>query len=196
MADEYAALTEVLQHYQQDGENDLAEANLAIALTRVVEKRVRPSLKKKLMPQDVDDVCSEVVVGFWQFRHSVRPDETEKLVSTLIQRKLNDQLRGYYKDSEHIVRERSSEEQELLTLLPAREAEPGTESDQRVWEVLCLKELSAQDHLVAYMVYLGLEKQVITEVLGLSASTVTRSLKSCREAFAEHSLRCEEDANV
>ena len=185
MGDEYSALSEVLKGYQQDSDDNKAEAQLAIALTRVVEKKVRPSLMKKLRPQDVDDTCSEVVLGFWQFRHSVRSDETAKLVNTLVQRRLNDQLRGYYKDAEHLVREQSEEERELLELLPSRGDEPGTEADQDVWELLCLKDMNAADHLVAYMVFLGLEKQVITEVLGLSASTVTRRIKRCREVFAE-----------
>ena len=73
LADETATLSEVLRSYQDSRTSDHAEARLAIALTRVVEKRVRPSLARKLRPQDVDDICSEIILGFWKFRHSVRP---------------------------------------------------------------------------------------------------------------------------
>jgi len=183
MADEYAALSQALKGYQQDNDDNKAEAQLAIALIRVVEKKVRPPLTKKLKPQDIDDVCSEVVLGFWQFRQSVRPDEIAKLVNTLVQRKLNDQLRGYYKDAEHVVSERSDEERELLAVLPARDAQPGAGVSQEAWEKLYMLELSALDHLVAYMVYLGAEKQIIAKILAISINTVTNSLKRCRESL-------------
>ena len=53
MVDETASLAEVLREYQEDGDNGHVEARLAIALTRVVESSIRPSLLKKLRPQDV-----------------------------------------------------------------------------------------------------------------------------------------------
>jgi RNA polymerase sigma factor (sigma-70 family) len=181
MVDDTAALSDVLREYQQDSSNDHAEARLAIALTRVVEKRVRPSLAKKLRPQDVDDVCSEIILGFWKFRHSVRPDEVGQLISTLEQRKRADQLRGYYKDAERRTAEPSAEQRELLELLPARETDPGTALTEDTWDVLSGLELSARDHLVAWLVAEGVEKQVIAEVLGIDATTISRSLKRARK---------------
>jgi len=175
--DETAALADVLRDYQQNGASDHAEARLAIALTRVVEKRVRPSLQKKLRPQDVDDVCSEIILGFWKFRHSVRPDEVGQLISTLEQRKRADQLRGYYKDAERQAAEPSAEQRELLELLPARDGDPHRELAEDTWHALSALELSAKDHLVAWLVSEGVEKQVIAEVLGIDATTITRSLK-------------------
>jgi DNA-directed RNA polymerase specialized sigma24 family protein len=172
MVDETAALSDVLREYQQDSASDHAEARLAIALTRVVEKRVRPSLAKKLRPQDVDDVCSEIILGFWKFRHSVRPEEVGQLISTLEQRKRADQLRGYYKDAERRTAEPSAE---------PREGDPGTALAEDTWDVLSGLELNAKDHLVSWLVAEGVEKQVIAEVLGIDATTISRSLKRVRK---------------
>jgi len=185
--DETAALSEVLREYQEDGTNDHAEARLAIALTRVVENTVRPSLLKKLRSQDVDDVCSEIILSFWQFRHSVRPDEVGKLINTLKHRRSTDQVREYYRENGRTTREPAADERELLALLPAREGKPGTEASQDVWELLYDLKLSAQDHLVAYTLYLGIDKQVIGKLLGMSGSAVSRSLRRCREALAGRS---------
>jgi DNA-directed RNA polymerase specialized sigma24 family protein len=182
--DETAALAEVLRDYQEHGANDHIEARLAIALTRVVENTVRPSLMKKLRPQDVDDICSEIILGFWQFRLSVRPDEVGKLIQTLKQRRSTDQVRQYYREEDRRAQEPGADERQLLALLPARDGKPGTEAGQDVWERLYDLKLSAQDHLVAYTVYLGIDKQVIGKLLGMSSSAVTRSLKRCREALA------------
>lgn len=137
-------------------------------------------------------MCSEVILGFWKFRQSVRPDETGKLVNTLVQRKLNDQLRGYYKEAEHLDRELSEDERELTALLPAKNADPAGQETQAVWELLYEKELSAQDHLVAYTVYLGIDKQVIAKMLNMSGSAVTRSLKRCRKALTNPAASEEE----
>jgi len=186
--DETAALSEVLREYQQGSTNDHAEARLAIALARVVEKRVRPGLQKKLRPQDVDDICSEIILGFWKFRHSVRPDECGKLINTLRHRRTTDQVREYYREEDRRAHEPVADEHELLALLPARDVEPGAEASQEVWEMLHDLGLSAQDHLVAYTLYLGAEKHVIAEVLGLNIDTVANSLKRCRQALAERGL--------
>jgi len=183
MVNETAALSDALMLFQQGESEDHAEACLAIALTRVVEKKVRPSLAKKLHSQDVDDVCSEVILGFWKLRHSVRPDECDKLVNTLVHRRTTDQVREYYRDSERRAHEPAADERELLALLPARDAEPGTEASQDVWELLSTIELKAKDRVIAYMVYLGAEKRVIATVLSIDSDTVTNSLKRCREAL-------------
>jgi len=183
--DDTAALSEVLREYQQGSSDDHAEARLAIALTRVVEKRVRPSLAKKLRPQDVDDVCSEIILGFWQFHHSVRPDEVGKLIQTLKHRRTTDQLRGYYRDTERRIAEPTGEQRELLDLLPARGGDPDAEAAQDTWDMLSGLELSAKDHLVAWLVAEGVEKQVIAEVLQIDATTITRSLKRCRKALQQ-----------
>jgi len=179
--DETAALSEVLKAYQQDSADDHAEAQLAIALTRVVEKRIRPPLHKKLRPQDVDDVCSEIILGFWKFRHSVRPGEVGQLISTLQHRRTTDQVRKYYGEEDRRAHEAAVDEYELLALLPARDAEPGTEASQDVWELLSRVDLKAKDRVIAYMVYLGAEKRVIAKVLSVDTDTVTNSLKRCRE---------------
>lgn len=184
MVDETAALSEALRAYQQDSADGHAEARLAIALTRVVEKRIRPPLQKKLRPQDVDDVCSEVILGFWRFRHSVRPGEVGQLINTLAQRRRADQLRGYYRDAERLSAEPTDEQRELLELLPARGGDPGSEAAQDSWDVLSALELSAKDHLVVWLIAEGVEKQVIAEVLGIDATTITRSLKRCRKALS------------
>lgn len=188
VVDEITALTRALERYQQESENDHAEAKLAIALTRVVEKRVRPGLQKKLRPQDVDDICSEIIFGFWKFRHSVRPGECGKLINTLRHRRTTDQVREYYREEDRRAHEPAADERALLTLLPARDAEPGAEASQQVWELLHDLGLSAQDHLVAYTLYLGAEKHVIAEVLGINIDTVANSLKRCRQALAERGL--------
>ncbi|MCH7472686.1 hypothetical protein IIA79_07025 [bacterium] len=189
MADELAVLASALERYQLDESDNHAEAMLAVALTGVVEKQVRPSLQKKLRPQDVDDVCSEIILGFWKFRLSVRPGEVEKLVNTLAQRKHADQVRGYYRDAERIAHEPTAEERGLLELLPARSGDPGAGASQEAWELLQDLSLSAQDHLVAYTLFLGAEKLVIAEVLGINIDTVTNSLKRCRQALASRGLR-------
>jgi len=181
--DETAALSAVLSEYQQDGANGDAEARLAIALTRVVEKQVRPSLQKKLKPQDVDDVCSEIILGFWQFRHSVRPDECGKLINTLRHRRTTDQVREYYRDGDRRAHEPEADERELLELLPSRSESPDTEASQDVWELLIGLELKSQDRLIAYMVYLGAEKRVIASILKIDPNTVTNGIKRCREVL-------------
>lgn len=182
--DETAALSQVLRDYQQYGADDHAEARLAIALTRVVEKNIRPSLLKKLRPHDVDDICSEIILSFWQFRHSVRPDEVGKLIQTLKHRRTTDQVREYYREGDRRAHEPAEDERELLALFPALDGKPGAQSGQEVWELLYDLQLSAQDHLVAYSLYLGIDKQVIGKLLGMSGSAVTRSLRRCREALA------------
>lgn len=181
--DETAALSAVLREYQQDGAGDDAEARLAIALTRVVEKQVRPSLQKKLKPQDVDDVCSEIILGFWRFRDSVRPGECGKLINTLKHRRTTDQVREYYREEDRRAHEPAADERELLELLPGREGSPGTEAGQDAWEFLCGLELKAQDRVIAYLVYLGAERRVIAGVLKVDPDTVTNSIKRCREAL-------------
>jgi len=185
--DETAALAGVLRDYQANGANDHIEARLAIALTRVVENSIRPSLQKKLRPHDVDDICSEIILGFWQFRHSVRPAEVGQLIQTLKHRRSTDQVREYYREEDRRTQKPAADERELLALLPARDGKPGSEASQDVWELLYDLKLSAQDHLVAYTLYLGIDKQVIGKVLGMSCSAVTRSLKRCREALAGRS---------
>jgi len=185
--DETAALSEVLRDYEANGASDHAEARLAIALTRVVETSIRPSLMKKLRPQDVDDICSEIILGFWQFRHSVRPDEVGKLIQTLKHRRTTDQVRAYYREEDRRTPEPGADERELLALLPARDGKPGSEASQDVWELLYDLKLSAQDHLVAYTLYLGIDKQVTGKLLGMSGSAVSRSLKRCREVLAGRS---------
>jgi DNA-directed RNA polymerase specialized sigma24 family protein len=181
--DDTAALSEVLREYQQESSDDHAEARLAIALTRVVENSVQPSLMKKLRPQDVDDVCSEIILGFWQFRHSVRPDEVGKLINTLKHRRVTDQVREYYREDDHHAHEPAAGERELLALLPARDGKPDSEAGQDVWELLSGLALSAKDRVIAYMVYLGAEKRVIASVLNVDQDTVTNSVKRCREAL-------------
>jgi len=181
--DDTAALSEVLKEYQQGSSDDHAEARLAIALTRVVENSVQPSLIKKLRPQDVDDVCSEIILGFWQFRHSVRPDEVGQLINTLKHRRTTDQVREYYREEDRRTYEPAADERELLALLPARDGRPGSEAGQDVWELLSELALSAKDRVIAYMVYLGAEKRVIASVLNVDQDTVTNSVKRCREAL-------------
>jgi len=183
--DDTAALSEVLREYQQNSSDDHAEARLAIALTRVVENSVQPSLMKKLRPQDVDDVCSEIILGFWKFRHSVRPDEVGKLIQTLKHRRATDQVREYYREEDRRTYEPADDERDLLSLLPARDVAPGTEASQDVWELLSELELSAKDRVIAYMVYLGAEKRVIAGVLNVDQDTVTNSVKRCREALVD-----------
>jgi len=186
--DETAALSEALKAYQQDNADNHAEARLAIALTRVVEKQVRPKLQQKLRPQDVDDVCSEIILGFWKFRHSVRPDEVGQLIHTLAQRKHADQLRGYYSDAQRRANELSTSECEFLESLPAKGSDPSAEASQMAWDLLQSLNVIAQDRLVAYTLYLGAEKQVIAEVLGIHVNTVTKSLKRCRQAMLKRGL--------
>jgi len=186
--DETAALAEMLRAYQQGSADDHAEAQLAIALTRVVEKRIRPSLSKKLRPQDVDDVCSEIILGFWKFRHSVRPGEVGRLITTLAHRKHADQLRDYYYDAEHQAPALSAGEREVLEALPASGGDPEAETSEDAWELLHHLDLSAQDRLVAYTLSLGAEKQLIAEVLGIDSDTVTKSLKRVRQAMARRGL--------
>jgi DNA-directed RNA polymerase specialized sigma24 family protein len=181
--DDTAALSEVIREYQENGASDHSEARLAIALTRVVENTVQPSLMKKLRPQDVDDVCSEIILGFWNFRHSVRPDEVGKLINTLKHRRMTDQVREYYREDDHRAPEPAADERELLALLPARDGKPGSEASQDVWELLSELELNAKDRVIAYMVYLGAEKRVIAGVLSVDQDTVTNSVKRCREAL-------------
>jgi len=181
--DDTAALSEVLRGYQENQANDHIEARLAIALTRVVENSVRPSLQKKLRPQDVDDVCSEIILGFWKFRLSVRPNESDKLIQTLKHRRMTDQVRAYYREDERRTHKLAADERELLALLPSHDGKPGSEAEQDVWEWLYSLKLSAKDHLAAFMLYLGIDKQVIGKLLGMSNNAVTRSIKRCREVL-------------
>jgi DNA-directed RNA polymerase specialized sigma24 family protein len=181
--DDIATLSDVLREYQEDDSRYSTQARLAIALTRVVENNLRPSLSKKLRPQDIDDICSEIILGFWQFRHSVRPDEVVKLINTLKHRRTTDQVREYYREQDRRAYEPVKDERELLAMLPARDGTPDTDASQEVWELLGELELSAQDHLVAYTLYLGIDKQVIGKLLGMSGSAVTRSIKRCREVL-------------
>lgn len=188
LANDLVALADALGHYQQNGSDNLAEAKLAIALTRVVEKRIRPSLAQKLQSQDIDDVCSEITLGFWKYRHSVRTDETSKFIHTLTERKTADQVRKYYGDAQRQVDPDAADVAGLIKLLRNRAADPGGEASQEVWEQLYSLDLNAQDHLVAYMVYLGTEKQIIAKVLGIGVNTVTNSLKRCREDLAQRGV--------
>jgi len=182
--DETVALSGVLRDYQENGANDHVEARLAIALTRVVEQSVRPSLQKKLRPQDVDDICSEIILGFWKFRHSVRPDEVRKLINTLKHRRTTDQVREYYRENGRKAPAPADDERELSALLPACDGKPDTEAGQDVWELLSELGLKDKDRVIAYMVYLGTEKRMIASVLNVDPDTVTNSVKRCREALA------------
>ena len=59
---------------------------------------------------------------------------------------------------------------ELISTAPSRDAEPGTEASQDVWELLSRVELKAKD-------------RVIAKVLSVDTDTVTSSLMRSREAL-------------
>jgi len=177
-------LADLLFNYQRSPADDELEAKLGQVLNEVLNQRVQPIIAKKLRPDDISDVISEVAVAFWRYRNSIRPDEVGRFIHAVAHRKLVDQIRSYYRSTATQLSETSTSAGELLDILPASNPDKHEESDQKAWELLCACPLSAQDQLVAYFVFLGVRKGEIARALGISPNTVTNALKRSRNELA------------
>ena len=184
MRDVMADLSAVLFAYQRESGPQSDDERLGKALNAVLDQRVRPVLAKRLRPDDVDDVVSEVRIAVWRYRYSIRAEEAGRFIHAIAHRKLADALRVYYKEAALSIGNPETEAGELLALLPAAPDNPQDGDDQRVWELLKTVQLTDLDLLVAYLLFLGLPKGEIAQVLGISPNTVTNALKRCREQLS------------
>ena len=182
LADEVGQLAAAIYAYQRSDSPASLEPRVAQLIQTVLARRVKPILSRRLRPDDVEDVLSEVTIAVWRYRHSIRTEEVGRFIHAVAHRKLADQLRKYYREADANVGNPEMESGSLIDLLPARDHSVSG-ADQQVWELLRGSGLADQDLLVAYFLYLGVPKGDIASALGISPNTVTNALKRCREAL-------------